>query len=99
VDSETELVQSFIGLSGEISNRKGTDIHVTFSIYLSLHYINGEPDSTSAEGLCRASDDVGILAELFSVGTPVFLSSSEFEATILLTSPGSFQVVGSISRK
>jgi hypothetical protein len=98
--SETKLIQWFVGLSGKILNRKGMATRVTFSLYLRRDYsFKGKPGSNASEGLCRVSEDKGELAELFNAGIPVFLSSDELEATILLTSPGSFQVVGSIVRK
>jgi hypothetical protein len=100
VGSQTKPIRAFIGLLGKISNGKGMNTRVTFSLYLSQNNIfKGEPGSNSSQGLCRVSDEEGVLTELFNAGTPVFLSSDELEATILLTSPGSFHVVGSIVRK
>ncbi|WP_263354184.1 hypothetical protein [Acidicapsa acidisoli] len=98
--SETKLIQWFVGLSGKILNRQGMATHVTFSLYLSRDdSFKWKTGSNPSEGLCRVSEEKGELAELFNAGIPVFLSSDELEATILLTSPGSFQVVGSIVRK
>jgi hypothetical protein len=99
VDSETKPVESFVGMKGMISNGKGTETDVTFSLYCSQVYKYGEPVDVVADGFCRVSNESDVLDELFNDGTAVFLSSDGLEADIKLTSPGAFTVIGQILKK
>ena len=60
---------------------------MTFSLYCNNGYNSG---------LCRVSDKSNVLRELFNGGMSVKLSSAILEATIKLTSPGTFNVVGQV---
>jgi hypothetical protein len=99
VDAENKLVQSFVGLRGRISNGRGTETDVTFSLYCYQVYDCGMPVEVLAEGLCRVSDRTNVLHELFHDGEIVSLSSVELEASIQLTSPGTFLVFGPIIKR
>ena len=58
MESETKIIQWFVGLPGKIFNGKGIGTRVTFSLYLSRDYgFKGKPGSNPSEGLCRVSEE------------------------------------------
>jgi hypothetical protein len=99
MDTESKPIQSFIGLRGTISDGKGRGSRATFSLYRCQEFVNGEPEGVSANGVCRVSDGSTILEEFFNAGNPLFLVTDELEATVHLTTSGTFVVIGSIIQK
>ena len=99
MNSGSKSVESFVGKKGRISNGRGTETDVTFSLYCSQAYDHGKPGDVLSDGFCRISNESDILNEFFKDGTTMFLSSAEVEAKIQLTSPCTFLVIGSILKK
>jgi hypothetical protein len=97
--AKTELVEALIGKHGRIHNGKGMETEVAFSLYKYQTSLYGIPRARSARGVCRVSEGNSVLDDLFTARESVYLSSDELEATIQLTSSGTFRVTGSVVHK
>ena len=69
------------------------------SLYKYQTSLYGISRTKSARGLCRVLEGSGALDELFNARESVYLFSDELEATIQLTSSGTFRVTGFIVLK
>jgi hypothetical protein len=85
------ITECYIGVRGTISNGMGKETPVTFSIYPNL--------GKAADGFCRVSEESNVLHELFDSGNNLHLYGEELDATILLTSEGTFRVIEAIAKK
>jgi hypothetical protein len=92
--SKTEMVEALIGKHGRIHNGKGIETELAFSLYKYEASLYGIPRAKSARGVCRVSEGNRVLEELFNAKKPAYLSSDELEATIQLTSSGTFRMTG-----
>ena len=99
MDCKTRQVEAFVNQSGSLRDLKGAETPVTFSLYMDQEFIQGIPREQSAEGFCRVSDGSNVLEALFIAGSSVVLSCREFETTVYLTSPCTFEVTGTVVRK
>lgn len=99
MDGKTRQVEAFVNQSGSFRDLKGAETPVTFSLYMDQEFIQGIPREQSAEGFCRVSDGSNVLEALFIAGSSVVLSCREFETTVYLTSPCTFEVTGTVVRK
>ena len=79
------ITGSHIGVRGIISNGRGLETPVTFSLY---------PNSDeTADGFCRVSDESNVLYELFNSGKHMRLCGDKLDVMIVLTSEGTFRVI------